>query len=132
MSIATKLIENRRFFERVRCSSSIPLFPLCTSGGLDFHWCLFNLIPVGAQGGTTTFRIALHHSSLGVFISVGENLLEKAVESAVSSNVGIFVGAFLFLATENFCGNSLPILSRFTSSGPCLRRCCGVTDIGEC
>jgi len=88
---------------------SIPFLPLGTCRGFDFHLALLHLVPVCAQGSSTTLRVTLHHCALGIFIGIAKDLLEERVEGAISPNVGILIGRLFLLSTENVGGDTLPI-----------------------
>ena len=91
--------------------SSSPLLPLATLRWLDLNLALSHFIPIGAEGGSSTFGVALHHRSLGIIISVGENLLEKFVDGRITTSVGILVHGHRFIRFQDLFGDAIPVLS---------------------
>ena len=91
--------------------SSSPLLPLATLRWLDLNLALSHFIPIGAESGSSTFGVALHHRSLGIIISVGENLLEKFVDGRIATSVGILVHGHRFIRFQALFGDAIPVLS---------------------
>jgi len=96
---------------------SIPFLPFGARRRLNFHRCLFNLVPIRAQSRTTTLRIAFHHRPFSIFICIAEDLLEESVKSTVAADVWVFVGCFLLLGGQNFGSDAFPVFFVFHGGG---------------
>ena len=95
---------------------STPLFPLRPCRWLDLHLAFLNLIPIRTQCRPTTFLITLHHRPLRIFIRIRKDLLEKRVEGAIASNIGILIHCFLLFRVENVGSDAFPVFLLFSGS----------------
>jgi len=73
-----------------------------------------------------------HHCLLGIFVGIGEEILEELVKRAVAAHVGIFRACFRLFRLENRLSDIVPVLTRLGKGRPGLRGwnrdACGVGE----
>ena len=114
-------------------SSLFPLSTLTTRWRLDRHFTFLDILPISAKRRAPTLLEAFHHCPFGVFISIGEQILEELIQRAIAAHVGVVCTRFRLLRVENGLGHAVPIFTGLWKgcTGLC-RRCGGRSGrIGE-
>ena len=92
-------------------SSLFPLPILTTRWRLDRHWSFLDILPISAKRSASTLLEAFHHCPFGVFIGIGEQILEELVQRAIAAHVGVICARFGLLRVENGRGHAVPIFT---------------------
>lgn len=90
---------------------STPLFPLASRWRLYFNCRLFDILPIRAERRSAALLETLHHRTPRVIVGVCENLLEKRIDGAIATDVGILLHGLFLIAGEDIRSDTLPVLS---------------------
>jgi hypothetical protein len=92
-------------------SSLFPLSSLTARWRLDRHWSFLNIGPISAKRSASTLLKAFHHCPFGIFIGIGEQILEELIQRAIAAHVGVVCARFGLLRVENGLGHAVPIFT---------------------
>src|SRR6267154_101720 len=92
-------------------SSLFPLSSLTTRWRLDRHWSFLDILPISAKRSASTLLEAFHHCPFGVFIGIGEQILEELIQRVIAAHVGVICARLGLLRVENGLGHVVPIFT---------------------